>query len=302
MTPSSSIVAQPKTHVWAGWFFAISASLCFSIAPPLTRWVLLAGMQPTILLFLRFLLSTILLFAILSATNPARLRINRQGLLTSLGIGAITGSAMLSFFWSLTRIEASMSSMILSTVPLFVLILLAVKGEPFTKRHLIRLALALLGAYLLIGPGGKVDMVGIGLAVLAVMLFGIQLVLVQWYLIDYDATTVVMYTMISMTLLIGIWWGIEGVAWQMPNFQEWLVILILVIVSTLLARLTLYTAVRHIGSGQLSLLTPLETVFTITWSILFLQERLSTIQWMGGFFIVFSALLAASWSTKSQVK
>ncbi|MCH8339483.1 MAG: EamA family transporter, partial [Chloroflexi bacterium] len=40
------------------------------------------------------------------------------------------------------------------------------------------------------------------------------------------------------------------------------------------------------------LLGPLETLLTVIWSLLFLQERLSVVQWAGGGLILFGAVLA----------
>ena len=62
---------------------------------------------------------------------------------------------MICYFWGLTRIESSMAAMIISVSPLLVLSMLALRGERFTYRHIIRVALALVGVYLLIGPGGR---------------------------------------------------------------------------------------------------------------------------------------------------
>jgi drug/metabolite transporter (DMT)-like permease len=56
--------------------------------------------------------------------------------------------------------------------------------------------------------------------------------------------------------------------------------------------LFMVAAINRIGSGQMALLTPLETLLTVTWSMLFLDERLTTIQWVGGGLILASALLA----------
>ncbi|MEZ4620702.1 MAG: hypothetical protein R2867_35045 [Caldilineaceae bacterium] len=72
--------------------------------------------------------------------------------------------------------------MMISTVPLVVLSLLALRGERFTYRHIIRLALGLGGIYLLLGPGGDIDPVGILLLVVAIFCFAVQITLLQWYL------------------------------------------------------------------------------------------------------------------------
>lgn len=46
------------------------------------------------------------------------------------------------------------------------------------------------------------------------------------------------------------------------------------------------------SGGQMALLTPIETLLTVVWSILFLNERLSALQWIGGILILISAVLA----------
>ena len=55
----------------------------------------------------------------------------------------------------------------------------------------------------------------------------------------------------------------------------------------------MFRAIQEIGSGQLALLSPLETLLAILWSVAFLQESLSLFQWFGGSLILSSALLAA---------
>ena len=182
--------------------------------------------------------------------------------------------------------------MMLSMSPLVVLSLLALRGERFTRRHIVRLALGLGGVYLLIGPGGQVDWVGVISALAAVLMFAFQLVIVQWFLQGYDPRSIALYSLIPMTIVIGGWWLIQDIAWQTPTLEGWLAIGSLAVVSTFLARVMLYAAIRRIGSGQMALLTPLETLLTILWSIIFLGERLTFMQWIGGGFILLSALLA----------
>ena len=65
------------------------------------------------------------------------------------------------------------------------------------------------------------------------------------------------------------------------------------VISTFLARLCFYAAIQRMGSGQMSLLMLLETMMSVTWSVLFLGEQLFQWQWLGAGFILVSALLAA---------
>ena len=57
-------------------------------------------------------------------------------------------------------------------------------------------------------------------------------------------------------------------------------------------RLLIFAAVSRIGGGQMAMLSPVETLMSIVWSSVFLDERLSPLQWVGGAFVLTSAVLA----------
>jgi len=145
---------------------------------------------------------------------------------------------------------------------------------------------------LLVGPGGDVDGLSIFLVLLTAIGYSIQLVLVQWFLQDYPARTITAYILIGMTAAVTFFWLLRGPQWTSPNWQGWLAIAVLAIVGTYLARLATFGAVRGIGSGQVALLAPLETMLTVIWSVIFLAERLSPLQWLGSLLVGTSALLA----------
>jgi len=283
--------AKPEA-AWVGWLFGLLASACFSLAPPVARGAILAGLDPTTLLVLRMALATLAFFVTIIVMKPALFRISRQTLLVTCCGGLMNGLGMLLFFWALVRVDASVASMMISTVPLMVLSLLALRGERFTYRHIVRLVLGLGGIYLLLGPGGDIDPVGILLLAVAIFCFAVQITLLQWYLKGQDPRTVSFYISIFMSVVILAYWLTQEIVWQDPGLTGWISVISLAIVSTFLARLLFVAAVDRIGSGQMSLLTPLETLLTITWSMLFLGERLAPLQFVGGALVLGSALLA----------
>ena len=290
VTPTKPADREPTA--WFGWGLAIFATVCFSIAAPVARGAITAGFDSTSLLTARMVLATLLLGGTIAVTAPSRLKIDSHGLRAAIVIGSINGIAMMLFFWALNSLEASLIAMILSLSPIVVLSLLALRGEKITYRHGVRLALALIGVYLLIGPGGQVHWGGVALGTLSVLLFSLQMALTQWYLIGYDTRTVVFYVTSSMTVVVVVSWLIQGAHWQEPGWAGWLAVIALAVVSTYLSRLTYFAAVSILGSGQLSLLGPLETLLSIVWAILFLDERLTPIQFVGGVFILLSTVLA----------
>jgi drug/metabolite transporter (DMT)-like permease len=282
--------AQPR--VWVGWAIALTAVTCFSVATPVARAVLVRGQDPVALLVVRMALATLLLGLTIGLTQPRLLRADRHCFWAASAAGAINSLGMLGYFWGLERLESSMAAMLIACSPIAVLSLLALRGERVTYRHAVRLALALAGVYLLIGPGGEVDLVGVAWISGSLVCFAFQLVILQWYLVGYEARTVTFYVLLAMTAGVSVKWLTEGVGWTTLGRDGWLAALVLAVVSTYVSRLLHFTAIGRIGGGQVAMLSPVETLLTVLWSFLFLDERLSPVQWVGGLLILTSAVLA----------
>jgi drug/metabolite transporter (DMT)-like permease len=275
-----------------GWVLAISAIFCFSLATPIARGLILEGAAPVGIIAVRMFIATAMHWATLMVTSPSLLRPKLQDMAISIGTGLLNGFGMILYFWALVRLDASITVMLISISPILVLSMLALRGERLTQRHVVRVGLALIGVYLLIGPGGNVDLVGVAMALLAVAMFSSQLVVVQWYLKDNDARTITFYTNLGMLITVAIGWSMQGLPWTPISTGGWVAIVALAVLSTFLARWAMYTAVSYIGSGQMSMLNPVEILLAVIWSILFLHERLALTTWLGGGLILFSALLA----------
>lgn len=271
---------------------ALFSTLCFSLAPPLGKAAIDLGMDSLALLVMRMLLTACLLGATIAFTAPRRLRIDRRGLGLCLAAGVANGVGMVMFFRSLERLDASIGSMIFSLSPLVLLLLLALRGEKFSYRNGLRLALGITGVYLLIGPGGSVDPFGALLALGTIFTVPIQILFMQWYLQDHDAYAVTFYMVAGMLAVAAVWWAVQGLPWQPVGPLAWGLLLVLAVVSTYLARLTMFAAIRAVGGSQIGLLAPFETMLTVLWSVIFLQERLSLLQWVGSTLVLLSALLA----------
>jgi drug/metabolite transporter (DMT)-like permease len=288
---SLSVLRLPKS--WLGWTLALTSTIAFSLATPLGKTAIGLGITPTTILALRFGISVILLVITLGLTAPDKLRVDPKGLLIIGGAGFINGFGVLSFFWSLTRLDASVATMIFSLTPLVVLAVLALGGEKLSYRHLVRLAIGLIGVYLLIGPGGRIDVFGVLLICGSMIGISIEFALIQWFARAYGTRTITLYVMAGMLTTIGTFWAIQGAPWPDTGWPGWLLIGVMGLVAGYFAWWAMFTAMRYIGGSQVILLTPLETMLSVFWSVIFLQERLSAWQWLGGIFILTSAMLAA---------
>lgn len=275
-----------------GWALALASTVAFSFAPPVARAAIVGGMDSNQLLMLRMVIATSLFGLTILFTARESLAMPRRALGAAVLAGVVNSAGMILFFLSLNYLEASLGSMIIALSPPIVLSLLALRGERLTRRHLVRLGLALAGVYLLISPSGDVHWGGALMALVATFLFALQMAMVQWTLVGYPVRGVVFYVTGSMTVFIVLWWLAQGAVWVEPGWAGWFDIVVLAVLSTYVARLGYYSAIAHIGSGQLALLGPLETMLSVIWSVLFLHERLAPWQLAGGVLILISAALA----------
>jgi drug/metabolite transporter (DMT)-like permease len=289
---SPETAAQTDGQSWLGWSLALTATVSFSIAPPVTKGAILAGVQPASLLLARMMLSLLLLGGYLVIFVPGHLKIDRKGLLVAVATGMVNGLGFLSFFQALIRLDSSIASMIFMLNPLIVLLLLAWRGEKFTRRHGLRLILGIGGAYLLVGPSGQVDVRGALLVLVAAFTFAAQLVSIQWYLKAYQPWTITFYMVLGMLLVSLGWWLQSGGKWVIQGWAGWRAVIGLALVSTFVARLAMFGGVRYLGSGQIAMTVPLETLLSVSWALLFLHERLNPWQWLGGALILASMILA----------
>ena len=300
-TPDDPIVpANQAKRNRIGWALALISTIAFSFAPPIARSAIQSGLDPTALVVARLVVAALLVGGTIAFTDLNLLKLDRRAITIACIAGAVNGFGMLLFFQALIHVHASMASMIISINPLVVLSLLALRGERFTHRHTLRLALGIGGVYLVVGPGGAVNPTGVLFLLIAVLAFANHMVMLQWFLRGYDARSVTFYISISMALVVTLWWWFQGGIWQAPGLRGWAAIGALALVSTYLARFALVAAVARIGGSQMAMLAPVETLFTVTWSMLFLGERLSPLQWVGGALILTSALLAIQRLDRSQ--
>jgi drug/metabolite transporter (DMT)-like permease len=287
-----------------GWLLAVASTVAFSLATPLGKAAVVLQINPSALLVYRFSGTVLLMFVSLLLVAPQKALIDRRGLWATAVAGIANGLGSLTFFWSLTRIDASIATMIFSLNPLLILGLLALRGERLTRRHLVRTILGVSGAYLLLGPSAQVDPIGALLAAGCMVGFAIEVVVIQWWLRSYDSRTITLYIlfwMLVINLLFAVAQSATGtLTWQITDPRGWLLLVVLILVASYFAWWSMFSAIALIGGSQMALLMPIETLLSVTWSIALLGESLNLGQLTGGALILVSAVLAAQRMTRVQ--
>lgn len=285
-----SRLSDPKIR---GTMLVLLASLCLSTAPTVIKFGLNADVDPVTQLTLRLWIGALVLWIIFLMFQPEKLKIDRKGLIgCALAAGANTIS-LGSFYIAVTYIEISVATVIFSTFPMIALLLLALKGERITRLNFIRFGLALLGVYLLVGFAGEINFFGVGLVVITAIFFSLHITLIQWKLNHYPTRTITAYILSFMSLYMGIVYFATGHGVPTMGAEGWGVVIYTGLVATAIARFAMFAGIRHIGSGQTALLGPLETLMAVVWAMIFLDERLTMVQILGGLLILISAALAS---------
>jgi drug/metabolite transporter (DMT)-like permease len=281
------MTGQPdRRRLATGTAFILFAILCLSILPPLIRVGLTDNVSPVHLLTFRLLIASVALWGFFGLTRPGLLRIDRRGLAACTAAAAADCFASLCYYYSLTHVATSITHVIFSLYPVVALLLLALRGERFSKLGVMGLGLALAGVYLLIGPGGNVNVLGALLALGAASGYATHLALTQWFLGDYDSRTVASYVLGLITLMLCCVSLFESQPLGSISPTGWVIIIITGLVSSALARLALFAGIRRIGSARTALMAPVETFLPVLWAVMFLGDRLSPIQWGAGALIV----------------
>jgi len=275
-----------------GLLQVLLAVFCLSITPTLIKVGLSVEIDPVTLLALRLLVATVAFWLVFALFWPRYLRIDRKALAACAAVAAANSVSLLCYYLALTHIDVSVAHMIFSLYPVAVLLFLALRGERITRLSLARLGLAVVGVYLLIGPGGHVSPVGVMLVLVAVVSYALHLTLSQWYLSEIPSRTVALYVVSIMAVILTAVRLLQFEPWQPLPPIGWGIVLVTGLVATVLARLAMFAGIKSVGSGQAALLGPTETFLAILWAILFLGERLSLVQWAGGLLILSSAALA----------
>ena len=283
---------SPRTR---GYFFTIIAIVALSSTPSIVKIGLQQDIEPVPLLTYRLWLASILLWLYMLIWKRDKIAIDRRGLIGCLWAGLANGTALILIYFTLNRIDASLNAIIFALFPAVALLILTRFGQRFGRMELLRLALAIAGVAIVIGPGASPQGIGVMLAFGAMLIYNVYFVLIELRLGEYNSVTIAPYIITTMALLSTVVYAVTRES--LPTFElsttTWWVILYTAAISTALARVMLFLGIHRLGSGEASLLKPVQTLLSVLWAIALLGEQLGGWQWVGAALIVASAALAA---------
>jgi len=277
----------------------IISALSFGSISVLTVLVTAAGVPLLTAMAWRYVLGALLLGAV--ARRQQVRSIPRHRVVQLLVIGGC-GQALITYLslHALEYIPVGPLAFLFYTYPAWVALLAAIRRtEKLTLVRVIALTLALVGVTIMVGaPTEKLNPIGVLLALVSALLYsaylpalehvqdGIPAVAATFLLITGAGTAFVTAALLTGQLFLPV-----GVA-------VWSEILVLALVATVIAFLTLIKGLAVLGPVRTAIVATVEPFFTATLGVVVLGNQLSTGTLVGGILIAAAVLLIHRNSTQ----
>lgn len=289
---------------YKGIICALLSSTAFGIMPILARIAYANKSNPTTVLVLRFLISTLILFFYLRY-KQVNVNIGIHQILVLIFIGLIGYTVTTqTLFMSYNYLGAGLATTLHFIYPVVVCIIefLLFKNR-MNSRKIISLLIAILGTYSLVAfKSNSISILGIFLALLSGVTYGTTLIALNLKSIKcLDNRVVTMYLCLGSTIGL-VSYGVFNKSIILNlNFEVIGCCLGISIISTIMSIILLLKAVEIIGVSSSAILGTFEPIVSIFLGVLFLGEKLTFALLIGSILILMSTIiLAKSNSTSYQ--
>jgi drug/metabolite transporter (DMT)-like permease len=252
------------------------------------------------LLALRFTIAAVAFWTIYAARRArgvARVAPARGTILAGIALGAVGYAAQSGgYFGALTRIDASLTALLLYVYPALVFLgALALGRDRVDRRRIIALLLATGGAALVLaGSGtGDIDALGVALALGAAVSYAIYILLAHGVTRGIDAfhLSALICTGAAATLwTAGLASGSLDLGFE-PAGWGW--IMGLALLCTVLAISAFLTGLPMVGPSTAAIVSTVEPLVSVAMAMLWFGERLGVVQILGGVLVLAAVVLLA---------
>ncbi len=279
-----------------GYLWIILASVGFSTMPTMVKLLYLhSDFAPMDLAIWRYIFAVPLIGALVAlkrrtAKNAFQSDVPRRAMLL---IGVLLSGAVLTTFFGLERMPASIYVVLFYSYPAMVTLLSLLLGEAIGARVWLALALALLGVVLTVpdlSAAGSGDLIGVALALVNAAIVAVYYVIAKRALSGVaDVSGASAWMMVGTLLVLLLLIPLRGLA-APPNLLTVLLLLGVASVGTALPIFAINNAIQRIGAAQASLVSTVEPPLSIIVAMLVLGEVIVGLQWLGAALILGSVI------------
>jgi drug/metabolite transporter (DMT)-like permease len=278
-----------------GAFMCVASAASFGAMAIFGKLAYEAGVGVLTLLVVRFALAALVLTAATRARRPAPPRPGRRALLLALGLGAVGYAAQSGlFFAALTRIDASLTALVLYVYPALVTLAAVALGRDRLDRIRVAsllLAFAGLVLVLFVGDPGDVDPLGVGLALGAAVAYTGYILLSDNVLADADPLSLSALVCTGAAASFALVATLSGEASFSFDAEGWLWLAAIALVSTVLAIVLFFGGLARVGPSRASIISTVEPLVTVVLAFIVFGEALTSTQLAGGALVLASVVL-----------
>jgi drug/metabolite transporter (DMT)-like permease len=275
----------------------VLSALSFGSISVLTVLVTAAGVPLLTAMAWRYVLGAALLATV---ARPQHLRaIPKQRAVLLIVIGGC-GQALITYLslHALDYISVGPLAFLFYTYPAWVALLAALrKTERLTPVRVIALTLALAGVAIMVGvPEEKLHPIGVMLALGSALLYSVYLPALEYVQEGVPALVATFLLIVGAAIAFVVAAILTGDLFLPVGLAVWSEILMLALVATVIAFLTLIKGLSILGPVRTAIVATVEPFFTAMLGILVLDNRLGPATLLGGILIA-GAVLLIQWNS-----
>ncbi|NMF89619.1 DMT family transporter [Aromatoleum petrolei] len=272
-------------------YVAVSAA-AFGAMAIFARFASGSGADVVTVLFLRFLISAVLMSAVMLATRRRWPSAGNAAVLVAMGgIGYVAQSY--AFFEALNFASAGLVALLLYLYPILVTLLGAVfLRQRLTRGRVVAVLTALAGTALTIGGELSGRPLGIILGVAAALIYSIYILVGNRVMAREAPLASATVVMMAAAAVYGGLVGVAGATWP-QGVTGWVAVLLIAIVSTVIAMVSFFIGLQKLGAADAASLSTLEPVVTFVLAAIFLGEAIEFNQVIGGAVILAAVIWLA---------
>lgn len=250
-----------------------------------------AGVSPSLLLALRFLLAAALLAPVVWLK---RIPMPRGRVLAGFALmGALYTAQSQSYFTALMYASSGLVALLLYIYPILVTLLAVLLGwEKLNRRTLMLMALAMAGIAITLGGKLQGQPLGIGLGVLAAAVYAVYILLGNRLTQDTHPLAATLVVLGAAALGNGVF-AMAGGSGLPHTAGAWLAIGAIALFSTVISIAAFLSGIKRIGAAQASIISTLEPVITLILGVALLDETISVSQLLGGALVLIAVIFLA---------
>ncbi|HMJ33454.1 MAG TPA: DMT family transporter [Baekduia sp.] len=283
----------PSPHHRRGVALCVFSACGFGALAIFAKEAFGAGVTVVTLLSLRFILAAALFWVIVTVRG-ARLP-SRRVLLTSLALGA-AGYAVQAglYFGALTRIDASLTSLLLYIYPVLVFVgALALGRERASRRRLGALGLATAGTVLVLlgGSVGAIDGLGVAMALGAAVVYATYILVADRVVAQVDPFMLSALICTGAAVAVSAAGLVDGSLDMTFGAAGWGWIAAVACGSTVLAVSAFFLGLRDVGPATASIVSTAEPAVTVGLATVIYSEALGAGQLVGGALVLVAVII-----------